>query len=392
MVFCTHRSARADYKTVTIRKGVILLGKKKRRPQQKKKPVEQQTPAVEQVEQEEIAPPIEAEPIDPETLVITDGYDYEQRAIDRRLTELGQMREEVAMERREWLRSHRMTFIVIASVLIITLIFIMMKVYNDANNPLSRFISASGKNLGSSFHFRITAEKDGEDLMTYDGVMKAEPSGQRVEIEYKADYPAYSYRNVIYTYNGETDKGNYYNGQWTLSSVTDKVSDFFDFYTDYRVGRFDGGSFLRFTELSSEFSSSVLTDFVHSLRGRFATDSPAARITIDPGDDGSTAYRYDLSLITIAEIIRDEGASAFFRSSDYDSFVAKLEANRESIEDAECAVLYTITPSGYLSSLEIDFSGAQSSYVLRCEMSDFGTAEPDIPDDFYQFADIEIKE
>ena len=165
----------------------------------------------------------------PEALVFTDGNEYEHRAIDRRLTEIGLIRDEIATERKEWIRSHRLLFIVVASVLIIVLIFIGMKFYNDAKNPLSRFISASANNLGSSFSFHITAETNGEALMTYDGTMKVIPSDQRVEIEYKADYTNYSYTNVLYTYDTETYKGNYYNNQWTMSTVTEKVEDFFDF-------------------------------------------------------------------------------------------------------------------------------------------------------------------
>jgi hypothetical protein len=282
-----------------------------------------------------------------------------------------------------------MMFIVIASVLLIGLISVGIKIYNDANNPLSRFNSASAKNLGSSFSFRLTAGLDGETLMSYDGAMKVKPSDQRVEVEYEADYGDYRYRNVLYTYETETYRGNYYNGQWTVDPVTDKVSDFFDFYTDYKVGRFDGGSFLRFTELSSQFSASELTSFVNSLKGRLSTESPAAKITFVHNNDGGDDYRYEISLLAIAEIIRDEGAPSFFRSRDYDNFVAKLEANRESLENAACSLSYSITSSGYLSNLVIELSGEDVAYTLRCEMGDFGTAEPDIPDEFYLAAHID---
>ena len=362
------------------------MGKKKRPAKAKGDPAGNPAAA------ENTAPEIPSLEDDFSDTLIIGGDDYEQRAINRRLTELGQLREEAALERKEWLHSHRILFIVIASVIVIALIFVGMKIYNDANNPLSRFNSASAKNLGSSFSFHVTAETGGETMMTYDGAMRVKPSDQRVEIAYDADYGSYSYSNVIYTYDNETYKGNYYNGQWTLSTVSGKVEDFFDFYKDYSVGRFDGGSFLRFTELSSEFAAYELTNFVNSLKGRFTTDNPAAKITSSHNDeDGSTMFRYDLSLIAIADIIREEGAPAFFRSRDYDSFVAKLEANRESLKEAECVMKYTITSSGYLSELEIELIGDESNYVLRCEMSDFGTAEPEIPEEFYRKASIDLE-
>ena len=313
---------------------------------------------------------------------------YEQRAIKRRLTEIEYMEDAIARERREWFRRYRILLIVILSVIVVALIFIGIKFFNDYHNPMSTFIRASGNNLGSSFHFTVTTEKNHSAVMAYTGDIKVEMDEQRVTARYDADYRDYRYTNVIYTDGKTTYLGNYYNNQWTPDDCTARVHDFFDFYTDYRRGKLDVGSFLRFFDKNGDFSSEESQSFVDLVRERLSTDSDITKISTIKSSDAVT-YRYDIDFEELINLIVNKGASMFIRSSDYDAFVKKVDLNRENIASAQCTVTYTVTNEEYLSRLDIEMTTPSGNSAVRIEMSDFNSAEPQIPDDFYAGVGLE---
>lgn len=313
---------------------------------------------------------------------------YEQRAIDRRLSEMDDIQETISRERREWFMRNRMIIMILAGILAVGLIFLGIKVYNDSHNPMSRFIKASANNLSTSFSFNLTAEKNGASMLHYTGTAQLDPDRQRVSITYDADCVDYQYRNVIYTDDQTTFKGNYYNGQWTLSDSTERVQNYFDFYKDYRTGKFDGGAFLRFFALTSKYSATDTEQFINLLMDRLSTDSNIAKYTT-VNDDKGTTYRYEVDPEALCDLIINQGASTFFRSTDYNDFVKKVDANRARIAASECAFSFTVSPSGYLSILEFEIMTPDGSYTVKCLMGNFGNKKPDISDDFYEAAGIE---
>ena len=313
---------------------------------------------------------------------------YEQRAIDRRLSEMEDIQATIARERKEWFMRNRMIIMMIAGILAVALIFVGIKIYNDSHNPMSRFVRASAKNLGTSFSFNIVAEKNGDLMLHYTGSAQFDTDRQRVAVIYDADCVEYQYRNVIYTDDQTTYKGNYYNGQWTLSDCTEKVQNYFDFYKDYRSGRFDGGAFLRFFELNAAYSAQETEQFVKLVTDRMSTDSSIATFTT-ASDEKGTTYRYEVEPEALCDLIINQGASVFFRSSDYNLFVKKADANRARLAASDCRLSFTISPSGYLSILEVEIITPDGSYTVKCLMGNFGSNKPDISDDFYEAAGIE---
>lgn len=291
--------------------------------------------------------------------------------------------EEMRQRRKSWLRSHMTAIYLIAGVAIAVLVFLGIKWYNDSHNPVSRFIKASGNNLGSSFSFQLTADKNGETVMSYDGMASFNPSKQTVSIVYEAEYTDYSYTNVIYTDGAITYKGNYYQGQWTISECSDKVQEFYDFYTDYKKGDFDGGSFLRFTGLSSFLYSQELNSFMDTVKSRLSTDSAIAKITTSR-DGGATAYHYDINVKELFNLVRNKGASIFYTSTDYNRFLALLDYNAENIDQASATLDFTIDSDGYLSELAVSLDTGKNVYAVTLHMGDFDDADPEIPEGFYQ--------
>ena len=296
--------------------------------------------------------------------------------------------EEMRQRRKSWLRSHMTAIYIIAGIVIALLVFLGIKLYNDSHNPISRFVSASGKNLGSSFSFHITAQKNDEVVMTYDGAIRINPSDQTVTAAYDAAYTDYNYTNIIYTNGAISYKGNRYQNQWVVTECSDLVQEFFDFYNDYKHGDFDGGSFLRFTGMSNVLYAQELNSFMDTVKSRLSTDSAIAKITTSR-DGGSTTYHYDINLKELLELVRTQGAPIFYTSPTYNRFVARLDANADNIEKAACTLDFTVNSSGYLSDLKLSIHTGENNYTIHGEMGDFGTAEPAVPDNFYEAAKLQ---
>ena len=294
--------------------------------------------------------------------------------------------EEVARARRSWLKKHMTFFYVLIGILAVVLIFFGIRWFNDRINPMSQFVSSLSRDFNSSFDFDVAVEKDGISVMRYDGTFASNPGTQSVQIVYDAEYTNYSFRNVIYTDKAKSYKGNYYNGQWTIGDCTDRVQDFFDFHSDFSRGHFDGGSFLRFTELTSKYSAKELEQFVKTLRDRLGTNSAVSQVTTK-GVDGATVYTFDVSFDGLFTLLREDGAAIFFRSTDYDNFCARYDANKEIIQDAELTMSFAVT-GGNMSEISLVLDVGGEEYAVYCTMSNFGKAEPAIPEDFFEAAAI----
>lgn len=297
--------------------------------------------------------------------------------------------EEMREQRRSWIRSN-ITFIYIAAgILVALLIFMVIRLYNNSNNPISRFVSSSGKNLGSSFTFDVTAQKNGETQMSYSGAMKTDVGAQSVTIEYGAEHSDYSYRNVVYTNGAVSYKGNWYDGQWTITDCSERVQEFFDFYNDYKGGGFDGGSFLRFTGLNNRVYSIELNKFMDTIRSRLATDSSIATITSST-NGSDTMYHYDIDLEGLLKLIRERGAPVFYTLPDYNRFLNKLEANVERIKESKCCLDFTVNAAGNMTRFSLLIDTAADEYKIDCGFGDFGRAEPDIPEDFLESIGVRV--
>ena len=279
-----------------------------------------------------------------------------------------------------------------AGILIAVLIFVGIRVYNNSFNPVSRFVNSSGKLMGSSFNFDITAELNETPVMRFNGAMTVKPSKKAVVIDYDADYTEYSYRNVVCTDGSSGDtlsyKGNFYNGQWTVTDCTDMVQEFFDFYVDYRAGRFDGGSFLRFTGMNNKLNASELESFINTIKKRLSTDSEVASIT-STYENGYATYDYIINIENAMDFIKSDGASVFYSSPEYNRFVERVEANADSINASAMEFSFTVDPSGYLSAMTLSVKAPEDVYEIRCQFSDFGREEPKLPDSFYSAAGLE---
>lgn len=303
--------------------------------------------------------------------------------------EIDIIEEEIAQRRRSWIRSHMNMIYAIVGVLVVGLIFLGIHWYNETHNPMSRMISTSAKDFGSSFDFDVTVEKNGVAVMRYGGTYAMDSGDQTVRAVYDAQYTDYQYKNVVYTEATglQSYKGNYYNGQWTIGDCTDKVQDFFDFYDDYRHGSFDGGSFLRFAGLTSKYSSSELGRFVDMLKDRLGSNSSVSTYSTSR-TDGKTSYTFDIDLDGLFRLITTDGASLFFRSTDFDRFCARYKANADIIKEAGCKMSYTANAAGYMENFSIRLDVGEEEYAVYCTMSNFATAVPNIPADFYEAAAV----
>ena len=302
--------------------------------------------------------------------------------------EIAIIEEEVRERRRSWIKRNMTLIYAFVGVIIAALVALGISMYYRSTNPMSRFISASSKALDSSFSFDVTAEKNGEAVMTYSGAIKSDVDLQSVFAVYDAEYTDYSYTNVLYTKGAKTFRGNKYNGQWTIGNATERVTEYYDFYTDFRRGVFDGGSFLRFTGLNSRLYSIELNKFERTLRSRFSTDSSLTTITASR-DGSDTVYRYDIDLPGLLSFIRDNGAPVFYTLPDYNAFIAKLEANTENIEASSCDFTFTVNAAGYLKNLELNIDTGSDQYRIRGDFDDFDDVDPEIPDDFFEAAGIQ---
>ena len=74
----------------------------------------------------------------------------------------------------------------------------------------------------------------------------------------------------------------------------------------------------------------------------------------------------------------------FFSSIDYDSFCALYLSNDPSVKQSGCSFTYTINSGGWLEDVRFSIETGGEVYYVHCAMDDFGAAEVDIPEEFFE--------
>lgn len=295
------------------------------------------------------------------------------------------IREAVAMQRRDWIKAH-MTYIFAAvGVIVVALIVFFIYMYYQNSNPMGRFVSSISKDFGTSFDFDVKITEDGTDMMRYTGAVEFDRSKYALEALYDADYGRYTYTGAVYADNTGAAKGSLYKEKWSVYECSEQVQNFFEFDRSVSSGRFNSGALLRFTGLSPYYSADELESFVGVLRKRLSIDSAIAAITSSKVDDG-TRYDYDINLYELFSMIQEDGAPVFYRLTDYDKFTSAFHENIQSIQNAKCTVSFFVDASGYMTQLDMTVTADDTQFGLSCAMSNFGSAEVEVPQDFLNAA------
>lgn len=287
-----------------------------------------------------------------------------------------------------WLKDHLYIFYIILGLLLICGIFFGVRYFKNASHPITRFMNASSKDFSSSFSFELEAQKNGETVMEYSGSYAADPSKQNLKAVYDADYGDYTFTGAVYSEGNTRINGNYYDGKWRVRDCSDKVINFFDFHTDYQKGQFDAASFLRFTELTFQFSPDELVKFMQLFKTRMDGNSPLAKLDITSEGSDKT-YTFNIDMGEFFDMVRENGASVFYSVIEYDTFCALYEANEDIAGKADAVFRYTINGSGYLTDLYLSLEANGDEFSLHCTMDDFGSADPEIPQEFFEAEVIE---
>ena len=295
--------------------------------------------------------------------------------------------EALSIRRRDWIKSHLVPIYAVIGVVIVMLVAFFIYSSFQSNNPLKRFSAALSKDFGTSFQFDAAITKGGEAAMSYDGAIHIDRSKHSIEALYDADYNTYSYTGALYSDGNTAVRGARYENKWLVRDCTERTLNFFDFDKDFHGGSFDTGSFLRFTGLTSTFGATEFDKFVNLMLNRLSTDSPVATITSEKTEDG-VRYDYDIRLYEVYRLIDEEGASIFYRASDYDDFSARFSANTKVLENAKCTASFVIDNAGYMTSFDMAIVAEDTEYGLSCHMLGFGETEVELPAEFLKAAGI----
>ena len=323
---------------------------------------------------------------------IDDDSDYlEENPIDvsqpRALRkEMDVIEEALKIRRREWLKAHMIYIYAGIGIVIVTAIIIAIFVLFQSNNPMGQLTRSAAKNFGTSFDYHIELSEDDKTVMQYTGAISVDRGKRRMDSVYQADYNNYNFVSALSADEKSGKKGTFYKDKWTITDCSEKVQNFFDFDKSFCGGGFNGGAFLRFTGQTSNYSTRELERFVAKVKKQLTTDSTIATITTEK-IDGATKYHYDIDLYTLMEMVVDDGASIFYRATSYDSFVTTFNENKNEIKNATFTIDYVIDASGYLNTFDVTMITPAKTFRLSCEMSNFGKAQVEIPDGFYNAVD-----
>ena len=287
--------------------------------------------------------------------------------------------------RRRWVREHLTLIFIAVGLVAVGLVFLGIHFYNRDTNPVNRLLSASAKDFSVPFDFEVVLTEDDKPVMSYKGSVDADSRSRKAQIVYDADYNDYTYKGAVFVDSNIAAKGFYYKDEWTVRDCHERISDFFDFDSALRKGELDTGALLRFTGLTSHYSSSELSKFFKTVREKLASDSPIAKITTEKKDN-STFYRYDVGPAEVFDTISREGASLFYSADEYYSFKEKFESGKDGLDGSECVMTYTINKDGYLADFDITVSYSGHSFGMSCDMSGFGFAKAEIEQKFLEKA------
>lgn len=291
--------------------------------------------------------------------------------------------EALAIHRREWFKSHLSIFFAVIGVILVALIGVLILMHFQNNNPFSIFSSALYKDFGTPFAYQVAVSEDDDTVMSYTGTIEVDRSRHTIKALYRADYNTYSYTGAVCSDEKVGVSGNLFNETWTTHDCKEMAQNFFDFDADFRYGSIDCGAFMRFTGLTSDYSIQESAKFFKVVKERLTTDSALAVITTETTEE-QTRYHYDVDLYSFLELVKENGAPIFFRSSDYDSFCLKFDCNKEWLASAKCTIEYVVNADGYMTSFDAAVVTPEKKFALSCTMSDFGAAQTKLPDEFMQ--------
>ena len=301
------------------------------------------------------------------------------------LKEADILREQAALRRYEWIRSHTTLIFAVISIILVAAIVFGILMYSQRANPISRMTMAAAKDFGTSFDFDVTFTAKGTPSMHYTGSIDSDRGAHQLSAFYNADYGTYTYSGAVSSVQNKAYKGAFYQEKWTIEDCSAQMQNFFDFEVDFSRGEFDGGALLRFLGLTSDFSAKELNRFESWLRQRMSTNSTIATVT-SSGVEGGTQTTFDIRLEELFSEIAENGAPMFYHSSDYDTFKKRYEANKPALEQSRCIMSCVVDKSGYLSrfTLTVAPGVGDESYEVDCKMSNFGKAEVEVPEAFIQ--------
>ena len=272
-----------------------------------------------------------------------------------------------------------------AAVALVVLVFAIIFLVNTASSSLEKFNKAVVKNFESdSFDYHISAGIDDKTLMDYEGSLVFELDTQTFESVYHATYENYEYDSVTYAHGADAFSGSYYGGKWSVENFTNKALDFFSFYRNYEKGKFDAGSAVRFTGLNNTFDAVQLQysieNMIKELSGSYAqkhilcqsveTDENGTTITFEPKND------------EVADIVLNNISSAFTSAKEFEKFKEVIEGSTDNLSKSQTVISFTISRDKYLTDIHLAHTVNGKCYKIDVKMSNFGSAEVEIPDSF----------
>lgn len=291
-----------------------------------------------------------------------------------------------------FVKRNKLLSAIIAGVVLVILIVIILSVVHSSNNPLNGMVKSLSKNINSgSFEYRIEVETDKKTSMKYVGSIVFDHANQGINAVYNADYNDYKYKSVLYSKDHVSTSGNYYNGKWTVKDSSSKVRDFFDFFNDFNKGHFDGGAFISFFDITGTFSPTELGNTVDKVFGELKGQTNNILHMNITSENGVTKYTMKPELIKLFDIIIKNSGPAFMSATDYLEFTESVETNYDKLSNADCTIEYGIQ-SGNMVSFSISLDADGKTQTIKMDMSNFGSANIEIPRTFFEAASIDSEQ
>lgn len=294
----------------------------------------------------------------------------------------------------DWIREHLVfTWIFVASLVVVIGVIVVILLARS-NNPVSNFISGSSKLVDSGgFDFKVGVIYDGDEYMTYNGAIKFNEAKQEIKASYTGTYTQYSYTNVTYTCRDKvTYLGNYYNEKWTITEDNHLVTDFYDFFRDYKNNRFDGNAYISFFGKTGELVPTELNKTVERVLGKFISGTTSILHGEVIKDGSDTVYIFTPELDKVFDVVLNNNKSVFSSADTYVKYSEILEMNKENLKDARLVIKYVLDKDGCLTELHWDLNDKGKVYQINAEFTNIGNPHLNIPKDFYKECGIDLNE
>ncbi len=308
----------------------------------------------------------------------------------RRLSKSERMYEEEAQSFTQ--KYSKFPFFVIAGVVLVLIVVIFILYLNFNSGVLRTFVKSSAKIFESGgFSYHISAGVNENTFMECDGEFELKLENQQMTSLYHATYDEYEYDAVTYSRGTNAYRGNYYGGKWSVEDYADRSLDFFDFYRDYRRGKFDASAVLRFTGTNDKFDALQLSKSIGAILEELSTTKSINKVlhqqTKDVKDGMVITYTPDMA--EFMDIIVRNIGSAYSSANAYSQFKTTVENSRENLENTYCEINFTIDNKGYLTGIDFRYQYEGENHFIRFEFSDFGERDIEVPESFLAAADLQ---